>query len=728
MKKYYNDLNILRVFSCIIILFYHLSILKGGFLAVCIFFTLSGYLSCVSSFNKDKFNVLDYYKKRLLHIYLPLVVVVFISTFVISLIPSINYFNLKPEVTSILFGYNNFWQLSANLDYFTRSVDSPFMHLWYISILIQFDIIFPFIFMGLKKLGEKSKLIPTISLGLLSIIGAFCFYFYDGNIMVSYYHTLLRVFSIVFGVFLGFTEYYYGTLVSDDLKKNKYLIGSLYLAILMVLFIFIDASNLLFKSSIIISTLVAFRLISYATTDDTYKDNLFNRIIKNISNISYEVYLVQYPIIYIFQNIELNSFIKIPVIIILTFIISYIIHYALDYKKDKKVLRKITEVIVILITLGGLVFYIISEDHSKEMKELENQMNQNSQMMLDKQAEYASKMKQEEEDWETLINKLENDKESLHEVVRNLPIVGVGDSVMLGAVNNLYEKFPNSYFDAAISRTDYEAYKVLKGLIDQGMLGDIIVFNLGTNGECPQSCKNEYLSLIGDRTLFWVNATKPDYPIFNTRLIELANSHNNIHIIDWIGASKGHPEYFVSDGIHLTSSGRVAYTETVYTAIYDYYLNELNNKKEKLIKEHDDALKEKITFYGNDLLLNVFNYVKDNYPDANYRIDKTYNYDKLKNELNNSELTYKLFFIFDSSINMKENDFNELVKMLNDHELYIIYMDNYELDVDNTYNFKEITNEHSDYLMVDKRHLTENGNVALSEMISNILDKKDSNE
>ena len=211
-KKYYGDLDIIRVFSCIIILLYHLSILKGGFLAVCIFFTLSGYLSCASSFNKEKFSILDYYKKRLLHIYLPLVVVVFISVCVISLIPSINYFNLKPEVTSILFGYNNFWQLNANLDYFTRSVDSPFMHLWYISILLQFDIIFPFIFMGLKKLGEKSKLIPVISLGLLSIIGSIVFYLYSGNIMVSYYHTLLRVFSILFGVFLGFFEYYYGNI------------------------------------------------------------------------------------------------------------------------------------------------------------------------------------------------------------------------------------------------------------------------------------------------------------------------------------------------------------------------------------------------------------------------------------------------------------------------------------------------------------------------------------
>ena len=48
-KEYYKNLNIIRVIACIAVLFYHLGILKGGYLAVCTFFVLSGYLSCVTS-------------------------------------------------------------------------------------------------------------------------------------------------------------------------------------------------------------------------------------------------------------------------------------------------------------------------------------------------------------------------------------------------------------------------------------------------------------------------------------------------------------------------------------------------------------------------------------------------------------------------------------------------------------------------------------------------------
>ena len=53
MKKYYKRLDIIRLISCIAILLFHMNILKGGFLAVCTFFVLSGYLSCVSAFKKE---------------------------------------------------------------------------------------------------------------------------------------------------------------------------------------------------------------------------------------------------------------------------------------------------------------------------------------------------------------------------------------------------------------------------------------------------------------------------------------------------------------------------------------------------------------------------------------------------------------------------------------------------------------------------------------------------
>ena len=182
-KDYYKQLNIIRLVSCIAILLYHLGVLKGGFLAVCTFFVISGYLSVVSLFNKSKLSFKDYYFNRLKKLYLPLVIVVLSTITVIHFIPEVYWFNMKPETTSVLGGYNNFWQISSNLDYFSRSINSPFMHLWYVAIIMQFDLIFPIIYILLKKVGEKiSKCIPCILMSILSILGIvyFC-YIFDFN-------------------------------------------------------------------------------------------------------------------------------------------------------------------------------------------------------------------------------------------------------------------------------------------------------------------------------------------------------------------------------------------------------------------------------------------------------------------------------------------------------------------------------------------------------------------
>ena len=48
-KGYYKYISYIRLFFCFSVLLYHLNILKGGYLAVCSFFVLSGYLACVNN-------------------------------------------------------------------------------------------------------------------------------------------------------------------------------------------------------------------------------------------------------------------------------------------------------------------------------------------------------------------------------------------------------------------------------------------------------------------------------------------------------------------------------------------------------------------------------------------------------------------------------------------------------------------------------------------------------
>ena len=78
MKTRVLYIDLIRAILCIIILLYHMGLLKGGYLAVCSFFVLSGYLSA-QSLKKVNFLALTYYKSRILRIYVPLIIVFFVS-------------------------------------------------------------------------------------------------------------------------------------------------------------------------------------------------------------------------------------------------------------------------------------------------------------------------------------------------------------------------------------------------------------------------------------------------------------------------------------------------------------------------------------------------------------------------------------------------------------------------------------------------------------------------
>lgn len=736
-KKYYKDLDLIRVVLCIGILLYHLNILKGGYLAVCAFFVLSGYLSCKSLFSKKKISLKEYYLNRLLKIYLPLLLVVFLSIVVISFIPSINWLNLKPETTSVLFGYNNFWQILANLDYFARHINSPFIHLWYIAILLQFDLILPFIFIGLKKLKDKTKkIVPVITISSITFIFTIIFYIYSlkDNIMVTYYSSFTRIFSLLFGVTLGFIHKYYGKLLPKSIKdkKIKRRIFYSYILISIVLFIFIKADSILFPYMMILVTLITCRMIEYGILENKKKLTKLDKCIKWISSISYEIYLVQYPVIFLLQYVNINWFLKIIIVILSTVLISWLLNFITKFKEQKnKILRYVLGSIILIISLYGCFKYIIAEDHTEEMKALENQLAQNQQIIKNKQEEYKQKLEQEQTAYLESLANLENIESELKEVVTNLSIVGVGDSVMLGAVTNLYQTFPNGYFDAKISRTAYVAHGILTDLKNNGLLGNPIVFNLGANGDCSLECKKEIINLCEDRDIFWLTVTNDRDVNVNGELKELSNMYDNVHIIDWETISKGHYEYFIADGIHLTPKGREVYTNTIYDSIYNTYLEKYTKQKEELIKEYEEKQKSKITFLGNDILLNVFSNIESDYIDNKFIIDKEFSFEsikaKLEEEISNDTLNYNVVFVFDSMAKLNKDDYKDLIEMCKDKKVYVLKTDKQILDLNNEVTiidfYKELQN-HKEYLMPDNIHLTQEGNKALSELLKESINKK----
>ena len=574
MKKNYNlNISLLRCIFCIAVLLYHTNILKGGYLAVCSFFALTGYFSVISVY-KTK-SIIPYYVKRVKKIYLPLLIIVALSIISINLL-HINKFNFKPEITSVLLGYNNYFQINANMDYFAKNINSPFIHLWYIAILMQLELVFPIIFTMLKKLETKvSKHLPFIIMFILSIISTLYFYkvYKDGNITITYYDTFARAFSYILGSTLAIYHVTIGKILPLRFKKPLLVtIFFAYLIALITMFITIPSTSKYFAISMIISTLITLRLIEYGVVLFKKNVNISNKVIKFISDISYEVYLVQYPVIYLFSLTKLPHIITIPLIIALTLIISYIIHLTL---KKRKILLKI---VFILLTIYAGYIYVTMKDNTKEINDLKDTLETNQELMKKKQEEYKKKAQEKQEkEVEQEKKKVVNEEEIMN-YVTNLKVVGIGDSIMLNTVDTFYEVFPNGYFDALKNRTICAGYDVLKGIQDSGITWDVLVFNLGTNGEPNRRCKDNLRELAGGKDIFWLTTTNPDVPETNPDLIDYANEFENIHILDWPTEANNHPEYLYSDNTHLRPEATRPYVEFVKNGIYNYYLEKAKNE------------------------------------------------------------------------------------------------------------------------------------------------------
>lgn len=610
-KEYYKSLDIIRNVSCFAVLFYHLDILKGGCLAVCSFFTLSGYLSCITNFNKRKFSFFKYYKNRFIKIYIPIVITVFATIFTISFFKNIKAVNLKPEVASILLGYNNFWQLSVKHDYFSTHINSPFMHFWYMAILLQFELVFPFVFVALKKIADKSSegipVIITLSLGIISAIFFYkiCF---TSNITSAYYNTFSHAFSWLLGISLGFCHCYKRNLLPIKFNNETAvkIVFALYMSFLFFLFIFVDGKSEVFPLALTITTILTTSLIDYGALIA----NKDNTILKFVASLSYEIYLVQYPIIFICEHIfilEKFYFLEILAILALTFTSSFLIHFGLTRTSKHKPLKIITLVGIFAITALGIYKFTTMQDYTKQMDALEKELEENRILLEQKKSRFYENenyqraeisQKNETQILENLES--ENDgfsqEENLDEKIKNLAITAFGDSIMLGASNSLYEFFPNIYIDAKKSRSIWSIYEPLEDLVAESKLGNPVVIHLGSNGDSSQNTKDAIMELVGEREVFWLTVTNDKIVKMNSRLKDYAKKFPNLHIIDWENFSKGRDDFFAPDNLHLVKDGRDAYAQFIFDSLKNFYFekSEAEKKNALLIKKAEEERLAKI--------------------------------------------------------------------------------------------------------------------------------------
>ena len=139
----------------------------------------------------------------------------------------------------------------------------------------------------------------------------------------------------------------------------------------------------------------------------------------------------------------------------------------------------------------------------------------------------------------------------------SLPIMAIGDSVMLAANPGLKKQFPGILVDAHVSRSPADVFLRIKQRAAAGGLRPVVVIGAGTNGPIQPADLTAILQYLKDRSVVVLVTCRADraWIAQSNAAIAAANQQfgpgkGNVRVADWQSFSAGHRDWLYADGIH----------------------------------------------------------------------------------------------------------------------------------------------------------------------------------
>lgn len=623
-RRYITGFDGLRTIGVIGVILYHLMPyqFRGGYLGVPIFMVISGYLITdimIQEWHRSgRVNVKSFFIRRIKRLYPGLLTMLlgtsaFIVLFQRNLLTNLH----KIFLTNITYVYN-WWEINNGQSYFERfsNNESPFVHLWTLSIEGQYYLIWPFIVVLLLLFVKKPNRIFRV-IFLAAIVSALLMGFmYQPNVDPSrvYYGTDTRIFSILLGSALAFVWPTVKLRRNVEMPERLMLDGVGILSFVgmgILMLQMSDQSSFLYRGGMFLFSILTVLLVAVvAHPGSDWNQVLSNPLFSWIGKHSYGIYLFQFPVMIFYEskvkNIAahpiLNPIIEVAIILLITVFSYRYIEQPLAHvnwqqtkqffsnifqsKGDYRKHRVITGSLV-LVALAGLVGvasapFQKAQARSASSVALEKNIKENAKKnaerrkkllaqsdekkakatsdAADEQAQ-ASSQPAEAQPKDTGLSQSELKK------AQSLKATAIGDSVMLDASESLQEIFPNMVVDAAVSRQLSASLPILNDYLQKGQLNDVLLVGLGTNGPFSDTQLDQVMQIAGKkREVFWINTHVPTRSwqnSVNDLLTASAKKYPNLHIIDWYSESQNHPDWFYSDDVHPNPDGMKHYSDFI---------------------------------------------------------------------------------------------------------------------------------------------------------------------
>jgi peptidoglycan/LPS O-acetylase OafA/YrhL len=359
-QKYFQNINSLRAVACITVILFHSDIerilrenklfnpFKSGAYGVDLFFVLSGFLITTILFreysNTSTINIVNFYKRRLLRLYPPIVIAV--SVFLVPYL----FFNFRTAISNIFFTITYTGDVVMLFRYLIPYFEYPliFGHCWSLAIEEQYYLFFPVTFLILLKYLTRKKKADFVSTFIIFNVLFVLLIVISTIILQSHFYKffLWRFFEIFFGVYVAlifsneynanFTESRTGQAVVNFIEYSFSSKFALFLSILLFFyFVSTGGFSIPYNLNYYAFTIISSVLIVHAAFDysNYFSNILSNKVLRYFGKISYGMYLYHFPIFKFYHILNfpkattlsgaiLVECLRIPVIIIFS-ILSY---------------------------------------------------------------------------------------------------------------------------------------------------------------------------------------------------------------------------------------------------------------------------------------------------------------------------------------------------------------------------------------------------------------------
>ena len=598
MKKLVG-INSLRFVAITMVVAYHLfrDFLPGGFIAVEIFFCVSGFLIISKLIQPgEKQGYGQFILGRLRRLY-PALAACVLLTLVASIFvaPDIATGAKVNSATALTFT-TNIAELITGGSYENTFLPNLFEHTWFLALLFQLYLLIPLIFKLYENIFQTRRTATKmfgITLLLLAIASAFLMAMY-GAIFELPDRAYFALDSHMAAFCLGgaFAVYNYFQPRSPRAKKrfsSLAMFASLGGFIVLAFATHFD-SPLAFCIGLPLADLLALLLVVYVVKLQKNihvrrKTWTIVRFMEGIGALSYGIYLYHWPL-YILLPQFLSPDTAVWGYALINILLSIVLAYAsfelLDvrswrrkFNRLKRPMRFALSALVVMVLAATVVAWLRAPQTSSIAKQLNAAAKSETEIVSETKAiDFISANEIYDKTKLVLTTELQLAQESKPAVMPSKSIAApnanaarvlvIGDSVTLGAKEAIESTIAQSFVDAKESRGIETATRILADYSATGKLPKTIVISLATNERNITEKLLKDITDVAGKGHNFILVTAYAGPLQprdkqNKVLKEYANKHGNVYIADWWEVSHNNWSLMYADHIHLNPEGRITY-------------------------------------------------------------------------------------------------------------------------------------------------------------------------